>query len=149
MTKEDESAFSKIVDAFGKRSAVAQALKAPITDIAKLKTSGQRLYFQATRQGGTTTVLGGIKVGKKKLFIRKHMLAAEQIEAGSLAYDRPSPKLLPFLHRHYGLKEYVPQTNSYVLFDTYFHLNPAHSRRGGSGREARDTSNPLAGGESS
>ena len=35
-------------------------------------------------------------------------------------YDRPSDKFLNFLKKHYGLKEYVPQNNNFVIFDDYF-----------------------------
>ena len=45
------------------------------------------------------------------------MLGHEEAEAPRLAYDRPSPKLLGFLRKHYGLTEYTPQTNNYVLFE--------------------------------
>jgi len=37
-----------------------------------------------------------------------------------LSYDRPSPKLLGFLGKHYNLRKYVPQNNNYVVFDDYF-----------------------------
>ena len=33
-----------------------------------------------------------------------------------LAYDRPSPKLLGFLRKHYNLCNYIPQNNNYVVF---------------------------------
>ena len=45
------------------------------------------------------------------------MLAVEGHSAASLAYDRPSPKLLGFLRKHYGLTEYVPQNNNFVVFE--------------------------------
>ena len=35
------------------------------------------------------------------------MLEHERLPAGKLAYDRPSPKLIPFLSKHFGLKAYV------------------------------------------
>ena len=36
------------------------------------------------------------------------MLATEKIYPEKLGYDRPSPKLLAFCAKHYGLKKYVP-----------------------------------------
>jgi len=36
------------------------------------------------------------------------MLKDQQTSPAKLAYDRPSPKLLAFLKKHYGLKNYVP-----------------------------------------
>ena len=35
-----------------------------------------------------------------------------------LAYDRPSPKLLPFLRKHFGLVNFFDQPNRYVVFDS-------------------------------
>ncbi len=32
----------------------------------------------------------------------QHFLAAERQTAASIGYDRPSPKLLAFLRKHYG-----------------------------------------------
>ena len=37
-----------------------------------------------------------------------------------VGYDRPSPKLLKFLGKHYGLHDYVPQNNSFVVYNAYF-----------------------------
>jgi len=37
-----------------------------------------------------------------------------------LGFDRPSPKFLSFLAKHWGLEEYLPQANSFVIFDEYF-----------------------------
>lgn len=48
------------------------------------------------------------------------MLTRERVEAAEIAYDRPSPKLIPFLFRHYKLRSYVPQNNNYVVFDAYY-----------------------------
>jgi len=56
------------------------------------------------------------------------MLVAEDREARSLAYDRPSPKMLPFLRKHYGLRDYNEQPNNFVVFDDYFE-NGAPLRR--------------------
>eukprot|EP00951_Prasinocladus_malaysianus_P010605 scaffold78004_cov45-Prasinocladus_malaysianus.AAC.1 len=38
----------------------------------------------------------------------------------NLAYDRPSPKLLSFLSKHYGLRDFLPQNNNFVVFRQYF-----------------------------
>jgi alpha-tubulin N-acetyltransferase 1 len=44
----------------------------------------------------------------------------EQLHAGEVAYDRPSPKLLAFLKKQYGLVKYELQSNKFVVFDTFF-----------------------------
>lgn len=48
------------------------------------------------------------------------MLEYEKQHPAKLAYDRPSPKLIGFLSKHFGLKSFVPQNNNYVVFDEYF-----------------------------
>jgi len=48
------------------------------------------------------------------------MLVEEGVEARRLAYDRPSPKLIGFLAKHYSLTSYRPQANNYVVFNDYF-----------------------------
>lgn len=48
------------------------------------------------------------------------MLQAEQTPPHKIAYDRPSPKLIGFLAKHYGLKSFTPQENNYVVFHKYF-----------------------------
>ena len=47
-------------------------------------------------------------------------LAAESATAAAVAYDRPSPKLLAFLRKHYGLAQYTPQRNNYVIYEDFF-----------------------------
>mmetsp|Transcript_76380 Transcript_76380/g.181658 ORF Transcript_76380/g.181658 Transcript_76380/m.181658 type:complete len:372 (+) Transcript_76380:63-1178(+) len=48
------------------------------------------------------------------------MLQEEGLQPSQLAYDRPSPKLLGFLRKHYKLCSYQPQNNNFVVFDEYF-----------------------------
>jgi hypothetical protein len=48
------------------------------------------------------------------------MLSFENISAQSLAYDRPSPKLIGFLRKYFGLGSYISQNNNFVLFNEYF-----------------------------
>lgn len=47
-----------------------QGLGAPVTDIYKLRSTDQRLYLYMYRQSNKTVVLGGLKVGTKRLFMR-------------------------------------------------------------------------------
>ncbi|GLI67225.1 hypothetical protein VaNZ11_011162, partial [Volvox africanus] len=155
---ENQQNLAKVLDVFGKKSAVAQGLQTPVTDIHRLRTTDQRLYLYMYRQSTKTVVLGGLKVGTKRLYVRtitadlreiepicvldfyvhescqrrgigkalfEHFLNTEGCDPASLAYDRPSPKLLAFLGKHYGLQEHVPQSNNYVVFNRYFDLNPA------------------------
>ncbi len=48
------------------------------------------------------------------------MLLKEKIEPRKLGIDRPSTKFLNFLQKYYGLKDYVPQNNNFVVFKDYF-----------------------------
>ncbi|XP_064838963.1 alpha-tubulin N-acetyltransferase 1-like [Oncorhynchus masou masou] len=48
------------------------------------------------------------------------MLQHKKLEPVRMAYDRPSPKFLSFLEKHYGLKNGVPQVNNFVVFDGFF-----------------------------
>ena len=52
------------------------------------------------------------------------MLSKERIEARKMGFDRPSPKFLNFLNKYYGLNDYVPQNNNYVVFKDYFYDEP-------------------------
>ncbi|XP_076013188.1 alpha-tubulin N-acetyltransferase 1 [Genypterus blacodes] len=48
------------------------------------------------------------------------MLQHKNVEAALMAYDRPSPKFLSFLARHYCLTQSVPQVNNFVVFEGFF-----------------------------
>jgi hypothetical protein len=48
------------------------------------------------------------------------MLKFENIKPSNLAYDRPSPKLIAFLKKHYSLINFTPQNNNFVVFNEYF-----------------------------
>ena len=56
-------------------------------------------------------------------FLFEYMLDLEQESPHKLGYDRPSTKLLNFLKKHYGLENYVPQVNNFVVFSSYFLLD--------------------------
>lgn len=70
----------------------------------------------------------------KQLF--EYMLTAEEKCPHELAIDRPSPKFLSFLRKHYSLCSYPKQANNFVVFDQFFSTfkESKHSRR---------TSSPL------
>jgi len=48
------------------------------------------------------------------------MLKFENVKPSNLAYDRPSPKLIGFLKKHYSLIDFTPQNNNFVVFHDYF-----------------------------
>jgi len=48
------------------------------------------------------------------------MLEKTNTNAGVWAYDRPSPKLIPFLKKHYNLINHDLQPNKYAIYmDTF------------------------------
>ncbi|KAJ8273819.1 hypothetical protein GJAV_G00105860 [Gymnothorax javanicus] len=49
-----------------------------------------------------------------------YMLQHKRVEPVRMAFDRPSPKFLSFLEKHYALKNSVPQVNNFVVFDGFF-----------------------------
>eukprot|EP00092_Neocalanus_flemingeri_P032789 GFUD01035662.1.p1 GENE.GFUD01035662.1~~GFUD01035662.1.p1 ORF type:complete len:214 (+),score=55.93 GFUD01035662.1:47-688(+) len=58
----------------------------------------------------------------KRLF--EFMLRGERVDPRYLAIDRPSPKLVSFLRKHYGLVHSIPQVNNYVIFSGFFKDQP-------------------------
>jgi len=58
----------------------------------------------------------------KRLF--EAMLRGEGVDPRFLAIDRPSPKLVSFLRKHYGLYSTIPQVNNYVVFSGFFKDQP-------------------------
>ena len=57
--------------------------------------------------------------------IFEFMMEYENLPAHKYAYDRPSPKLLGFLRKHFELCSYSPQANNFVIFDQYYGIKSA------------------------
>jgi hypothetical protein len=75
------------------------------------------------------------------------MLAAQQLCPEQLAYDRPSPKLLSFVRKHYSLSSYVPQSNNFVVFEQHFqHSSSSSYGTSGGGRSMRSSRDSSGGG---
>ena len=156
--RDQQPGLRQLIDALGEASARAQRLPSVITTYDKLRTSGnQRLYLVARDGLGLGLLKMGVKklfvrtntgrtvemdplccldfyvhesqqrqgMGKR---VFEYMLRHEAVEPRKLAYDRPSPKLIGFMAKHYQLCSFVPQPNHYVVFDQYFDDRPASSR---------------------
>ena len=141
----------EILNSMGEASSRAQQLNTTITSAHKFFISNHRIFIKAEQN----KVLGFIKVGAKKLFLRDRnfnyhevntlcvldfyvhestqrrgigkqlfdfMLKFEKKTPNELAYDRPSPKLLSFLRKYFGLDDFIQQNNNYVVFDDFFSL---------------------------
>ncbi|KAK7899624.1 hypothetical protein WMY93_020477 [Mugilogobius chulae] len=48
------------------------------------------------------------------------MLQHKHVEPALMAFDRPSPKFLSFLAKHYNLTQSIPQVNNFVVFEGFF-----------------------------
>lgn len=58
------------------------------------------------------------------------MLQHKNLQPVQMAYDRPSPKFLSFLAKHFCLTESVPQVNNFVVFEGFFLTrSAAHLRK--------------------
>jgi len=62
------------------------------------------------------------------------MLKHEGAVPVKMAYDRPSPKLLGFLEKYYGLSRYTPQNNNFVVYHDYFKADTVKLSRGTRGK---------------
>ena len=142
--------LSNVIDKMGDASALAQGLHMPITSSSSFKSSNYILYFKIHGSKWLGLIKTGYKnlyvreyhstgmINIKPLWILdfyvsenwqreghgKHLfdwvLEDEKIEPKMLAYDRPSHKFLSFLNKHFGLWDYYPQNNNFVVFNEYF-----------------------------
>ena len=150
LPQRNRNAFEAVIDDFGVRSAKAQGLGAVITTVRKMMYTDQRLFVNRGERTVNGILKTGRKKlfiresvsGKmheieplcvldfyvheskqrsglgKVLF--EEMLHNEGVRPHEIGYDRPSPKLLGFLRKHYNLSSYEPQTNNFVVFKSYF-----------------------------
>lgn len=172
-----------LLEEMGKRSAVAQGLRKPVTFGSASLLGSQRIYMLVDGN----FALGFLKVGTKKLFVQppsRHMpayadvqgafkeieplcaldfyvhescqrmgcgltifegmLSQEGVHPARLGYDRPSPKLLAFLEKHFALKKFQPQNNNFVVFDSYFEQPDQEPRRSSGAAERSPQSRRTA-----
>ena len=133
----------------GEASAKAQQLPAVITTFQRMQSADTRLYLRLEGSKAVALLKVGkknlfirsetgaikeihplcvldfyvhesVQRGGQGKHIFEYMLDNEKINPEKLGYDRPSSKLIGFLSKHYGLKNYVPQNNNYVVFSKYF-----------------------------
>ena len=48
------------------------------------------------------------------------MLATENKEMKEIPIDKPSPLCLSFMKKHFGLSQFTPQSNNYVIFEQFW-----------------------------
>ena len=150
---DDITHFGEIVDKMGIGSYKAQGLGQPVTSSYSLRGSNHTLYIICDNQHKVKGILKiGYKklfihnlnheyeemtplcvldfyvhescqrkgIGK---YLFEFMLKSQSIEPRLIAYDAPSPKLLNFLNKYYGLKSFTPQNCNFVLYHDYFQIS--------------------------
>lgn len=143
----------EIIDALGRESSRAQGLRSIITSSVRFfSSSDNKIYLKIEGQKVVGILKTGIRklfysneYGKiiemsplclldfyvhescqrsgygKELY--ECMLRHENTEAHKVAIDRPSSKSLTFMRKHYGLSDYIPQNNNFVIYKQYFTAN--------------------------
>lgn len=142
--------LNNVIDKMGDASSFAQGIHIPITSSSNFKSSDYVLYLKVQGNKCYGLIKTGYKnlfvreysssamINIKPLCILdfyvnemcqraghgkdlfKCVLEMEKINPKMLAYDRPSYKFLSFLKKHYGLYDYFPQSNNFVVFKEYF-----------------------------
>jgi alpha-tubulin N-acetyltransferase 1 len=150
MQSRNKAVLEFVLDDLGQRSAQAQGLGAVITTVRKMMHTDQRVYIHRSDRAINGMIKVGRKnlfirdnaSGKmheinplcvldfyvhesvqrggigKQLF--EEMLGKERLDPSEFGYDRPSPKLMGFLRKHYGLVDFDHQPNNFVVFKQYF-----------------------------
>ncbi|CEO97896.1 Alpha-tubulin N-acetyltransferase [Plasmodiophora brassicae] len=136
-----------VITELGKRSAHAQDLPQVITSAARFRSSTDRIYLTSDYTGLLRVGSRKLFVYDSKFQLRERtplccldfyvdeasqrcgiglalfqtMLRSEgDVDAASIAYDRPSPKMLSFLAKHFNLTSPIPQTNHFTVFRAFF-----------------------------
>jgi GNAT superfamily N-acetyltransferase len=163
--------ISEIIDIAGRESARAQSLPSTITTSTKFfSSSDNKLYLKIDQQKVVGILKIGIRrlfysneIGRiieisplclldfyiheryqrsgygKELY--EFMLRTEGVSPNKIAIDRPSSKLVAFMRKHYGLSDFIPQNNNFVVYRQFFSGSPEVSKR--QGEEERMNMRPL------
>lgn len=150
--------LTEIINRMGQLSAHAQGLPGPITTASKFFNSPDNvLYIKIAGEKVVGFIKTGVRrlfhfseVGVRELQplclldfyvheslqrsgfgkeLYEFMLQDAQIQPAKIAIDRPSQKLLSFMRKHYGLSQYLPQSNNYVIYSQYFESLQAPERK--------------------
>ncbi|KDO26403.1 hypothetical protein SPRG_08206 [Saprolegnia parasitica CBS 223.65] len=104
--------------------------------VGYLKTGTKHLYYVtaagAYKEMDPVCVLDFYVVQQRQghgAMLFRSMLERLHVAAKDLAYDRPSPKLGPFLAKHFQLRSFVPQSNRFVIFDAFFEAQESNNRQ--------------------
>ncbi|CAI2370682.1 unnamed protein product [Moneuplotes crassus] len=142
--------LNTVIDKMGDASSFAQGIHIPITTSSNFKSSEYVLYLKVqghtcygliktgyknlfVREYSTSSMINIRPLCILDFYVNEKcqrsghgrdlfecVLKTEKIEPKMLAYDRPSFKYLSFLKKYYGLEDYFPQSNNFVVFKEYF-----------------------------
>lgn len=146
--------LAEIINRMGQLSALAQALPVPITTATKFLNSPDNvMYVKVVGEKVVGFIKTGVRrlfhfseAGVRELQplclldfyvhetmqrsgygkeLYEFMLKDAQIHPAKIAIDRPSLKLQSFMRKHYGLSQFIPQSNNYVIFSQFFDSLPS------------------------
>jgi len=166
--------LQQAIDSMGKGSQTAQGLNAVLTSVNKLiDNPNHRLYLLCSgKQCLGLIKVGSKKLFIRSKSGQMHeiepmcildfyvhesqqrtghgrqlydnVLDKENVQPHQLGYDRPSTKFLSFLRKYFGLCDYVPQSNNFVVFSQYFEQAGSASKGGSRNRhQHHHSSNQL------
>lgn len=61
-----------------------------------------------------------IRIQPRLFMVHLDVPQVEKLDVKKIAIDRPSDKFLGFLRKHYGLVNFIPQVNNFVIYDGFF-----------------------------
>lgn len=81
LTREGQGRLGEVLQTLGLLSAKAQNIPSSVTSLERILASDQRVYLVAIRPSSTrTVVIGGIKAGKRKLFLHNPLANYSEAE---------------------------------------------------------------------
>ena len=157
-----------VIDTMGVMSKTAQGINAPLTSVQRLRDNPTHtLYLLCVGEQCLGILKSGVKklfirTANAQLVemdpmcvldfyvctseqraghgrtLYDYMLSYQNVHPAELGIDRPSPKFLAFMKKHFGLSDYIPQTNNFVVYNQYFEIaKPLGRNRYGVAKEAQ------------
>ena len=144
--------LEEVIDTMGMMSKSAQGINLPLTSVQRLRDNPTHLLYLLCSGTRCLGVLKSgvkklfIRTANAQLIemdpmcvldfyvctseqraghgraLYDYMLSYQGVQPAELGIDRPSPKFLAFMKKHFGLSDYVPQTNNFVVFNQYFEI---------------------------
>ena len=146
----ENPSVGKVIDELGLASAEAQGILNPMTSVAKLRANERLYLYSGDEMGDVAGFIKvGVKhlyhydkkgvvkeidplcvldfyvcgsfrrkgIGRKLI---NGMMEAEEKNVRHLAWDKPTAMSLALLKKYYGMSNFVPQPNNFVVFEDFF-----------------------------